>query len=320
MKLGQHQIRRIVVRLLLALLVILAGGAALIYLRFRFDTHAAEQRVAAGSKLANTPCGTIEYGEHGTGQVVLALHGAGGGYDQGLLFADALGDGFRVIAPSRFGYLNSPIPEDGSVAAQAKAYACLLDSLDIDHAAVIAASAGGPSALQFALDYPDRVDALVLVSAVSTLRPIRDESSGPSTAMLTDFVYWLAATAMPDTVLGVLGLPPESLTHLSANEHNRVIEVLNAMMSMSRRLPGMELDAVEQARTEVETLPIENITAPTLVVHATDDALVPFAQGQYSADHIQNARLFPLEYGGHFAFVLDSATAEIKSFLNTHNG
>ena len=277
--------------------------------------RAAEERIAAGHRLANTPCGTIEYGEQGRGRPVLVLHGAGGGYDQGLLVAHALRGDFRVIAPSRFGYLGTPIPEDGSLAAQAMAYACLLDALKIDRVAVVAGSAGGPSALQFALRYPDRVDALVLVSAISTLRPIREETGGPSSAQLSDFAYWLAVTFQPNAVLKVLGIPGESLRHLSKTEYDRMLVALRTMQPMSRRLPGMNHDAIEQGKPEAAALPIEKITAPTLVVHATDDALIPFAQGRHSADHIPGARLLSVEHGGHFAFVLDAPAAEIRAFL-----
>ncbi|HET9221141.1 MAG TPA: hypothetical protein VFO07_01490 [Roseiflexaceae bacterium] len=59
----------------------------------------------------------------------MVLHGAGGGYDQGLLLARQPGEQFRIISPSRFGYLNAPIPHDRSVAAQAKAYASLLNAM-----------------------------------------------------------------------------------------------------------------------------------------------------------------------------------------------
>ncbi len=308
------------VRGLLAVTVLAALGGVLACVRYRQDMAAAEDRIAAGSKLAETPCGVIEYGERGTGQPVLALHGAGGGYDQGLLTTEAFGTGFRTIAPSRFGYLNSPVPTDGSVFAQADAYACLLDYLGVDRVSVVAGSAGGPSALAFALRHPDRVDALVLVSAISTLRPIRDDSSGPSPAMLSDFVYWAAATYWPGAFLNVVGLTWEAQQQISSAEYDRMTAVVHAMMPMSRRIPGMNLDAVEQSQPEVEAMPLADIRVPTLVLHAVDDALIPIAQGQHSAQNIPDARWIPFERGGHFMFVLDSAVAEMRAFISEHGG
>jgi 2-hydroxy-6-oxonona-2,4-dienedioate hydrolase len=39
-----------------------------------------------------------------------------------------VGDGYRIIAPSKFGYLRSPLPADGSHVAQAETLAALLDA------------------------------------------------------------------------------------------------------------------------------------------------------------------------------------------------
>jgi outer membrane protein, multidrug efflux system len=68
----------------------------------------------------------------------------------------------QVIAMSRFAYLRTPMPADASATAQADAHVCLMDALGISQAAVMGGSAGGPSALQMAIRYPDRVSALVL--------------------------------------------------------------------------------------------------------------------------------------------------------------
>ena len=87
-------------------------------------------RVASGSLMADTRCGPIEYASVGEGLPVLLVHGAGGGFDQGLDLGGPLSPhGFRVIAMSRFGYLRTPLPADASAAAQADAHAALLDAL-----------------------------------------------------------------------------------------------------------------------------------------------------------------------------------------------
>jgi pimeloyl-ACP methyl ester carboxylesterase len=53
-----------------------------------------------------------------------------------------IGDGFRAVAPSRFGCLGSPLPPGATAADQADAYAVLLDALGIERAAVVGFSAG----------------------------------------------------------------------------------------------------------------------------------------------------------------------------------
>ena len=149
---------------LLAAAVVAGGLLALAYTRYRHDIDPAYARIARGSQIAPTPCGPIEYAVRGEGPPVLVVHGAGGGFDQGLELADSIARaGFRVIAVSRFGYLRTPLPANASAPAQADAHACLLDSLDLRQAAIVGVSAGGPSALQFALRFPDRTTALVLL-------------------------------------------------------------------------------------------------------------------------------------------------------------
>ncbi len=92
--------------------------------------------------MVQTPCGPIEYALTGDGPPLLVLHGAGGGYDQGLGFGEPLvNSGFRIIAMSRFGYLRTPLPPNASPSAQAEAHAGLLDALKIGREAVVGASA-----------------------------------------------------------------------------------------------------------------------------------------------------------------------------------
>ena len=92
-----------------------AAAVLLIWWRFDTDIRRAQGRVDHGSVLVETPCGPIEYQEAGAGVPLLAVHGSGGGYDQGMAFAAPLArQGIRVIAMSRFGYLRTPMPADSS--------------------------------------------------------------------------------------------------------------------------------------------------------------------------------------------------------------
>ena len=76
-----------------------------------------------------------------------------------------LGEGYRVVSPSRFGYFGSTLRPTATPAHQADAYTVLLDHLGIDRAAVIGYSAGSASVLEFALRHPDRVVGLILACA-----------------------------------------------------------------------------------------------------------------------------------------------------------
>ena len=93
---------RRVLFMVLALMIVTC--ASLVTWRFSVDMAEARARVGRGSILINTPCGPIEYAEAGAGPAFLAVHGSGGGFDQGMAFAaPEAARGVRIIALSRYG-------------------------------------------------------------------------------------------------------------------------------------------------------------------------------------------------------------------------
>src|SRR6516164_5107783 len=150
--------------LLLSAVVAIGAASALIVCAYKNDLSRVRTDASWGARIADTTAGPIEYGEKGAGIPLLSIHGAGGGYDQGLAnVADLVSDDFRVIAPSRFGYLGTPIPSDPSSASQADAHAALLTELKVDKAIVVGISAGARSAVQLAVRHSERVSALILI-------------------------------------------------------------------------------------------------------------------------------------------------------------
>jgi len=99
-----------------ALAVTVVVVAMLLYARFRRDIRTAQERLqSGGSQVIETNCGRIEYATFGEGYPVLVVHGIFGGFDQGLVVARGnVGEEFRSIVPSRFGYLRTPLPDSAS--------------------------------------------------------------------------------------------------------------------------------------------------------------------------------------------------------------
>src|SRR5712691_92318 len=176
----------------------LAGSILFAYFSYRHELGAAQARVSSGSEVVDTPCGRIEYALIGNGAPLLLVHGAGGGFDQGLEFGRPLAEhGFTVIAMSRFGYLRTPLPADASPAAQAEAHACLLDALKLPTAAILGGSAGAPSTIEFCLRHAGRCSAMVLLvpAFFPPGAPHARQPAQPSfmfEALLgSDFFFWL---------------------------------------------------------------------------------------------------------------------------------
>jgi pimeloyl-ACP methyl ester carboxylesterase len=298
------------IRRAIAILALLGvvGLIGLTGLRYHSDIRAARNRIASGSKVVDTPCGLIEYADQGTGPVIFAIHGAGGGYDQSLDLARAfLAPEFRVIAPSRFGYLRTPLPADASPAAQADAHACLLDSLNVHKTIVIGGSMGAPSAMQLCLRHPDRCSALVLLFPIAFApRPANEPPPHPSraaqllmdTTLHSDFAFWAASKFASDTVIrGILATPPEDFRNASPEEQARVLEVLRNIEPISAREKGLKSDAA--VAPSIPRYELEQIAAPTLVISAEDDLFGTFKGGRYTAEHIPGARFVGYPTGGH---------------------
>ncbi len=301
------------------LLVVIPGG--LVYQQYQQDMSLAYQRVSSGGKVIHTACGAIQYTEFGEGPAMLIVHGAGGGYDQGEYFAKLIGGDYRWVAPSRFGFLATPVLEGADSSKQADTYACLLDSLDIDRVGVVGVSMGGPSSLLFALHYPQRTKSLALVSAASHALPRRPVLlSTIFNAFLNDFVYWSMVHLSPGGLLAALGVPDDVQKHLSSQEVGQLHAFLNSMEPMGARQKGQML---EQRMSEYDAQQIQKIRAPTVILHARDDTLVPFEQGEFAAQTIPGAQLIPMEMGGHLALMMNmnvKAKQRLQEFLAQYNG
>jgi 2-hydroxy-6-oxonona-2,4-dienedioate hydrolase len=308
-----------------ALGLILGIAALSVWLRFDRDIKQARARVAHDSLLIETRCGPIEYQEAGTGVPLLAVHGSGGGYDQGMAFAGALADhGIRVIAMSRFGYLRTPMPANASAAAQADAHVCLLDALGIRQAAVMGGSAGAPSALQMAIRHPGRVSALVLLVPLAYKPPTLADSAPPlapwaeSTMMRligSDFLFWTAIHVARNQVIKfVLATPPELLPAAGPPERARVNAMLNNILPVSARAEGLRADTT--ASKHLAPAPLASIHAPTLIISARDDRYGTYASAQYTAGQIAGAKFISFDQGGHtWVGHDDEVLAEIVKLL-----
>jgi len=311
-------------RFRLSIVLIAVVVAALVYGRYRFELAATRQRLAGASEIATTPCGPIEYAGVGAGPPILVVHGAGGGFDQGLLMAEGLvSAGYQAIAVSRFGYLRTPLPADASPTAQADAHACLLDALRIERVAVLGASAGAPSSLELAIRHPERVTALILLVPATYL----PESGGAGaevppglqwlfrTALRWDLPFWVASKiARPTLIRSVLGTPPELLESASAEERRHVANMLDFVLPVSERRLGLLNEA--EVTTTLQRFALARIRAPTLIISAEDDLYGTFERGRYTATQIPGATFVGYPSGGHLLVGREAeTTAEMVGLL-----
>ena len=276
--------------------------------------------------IVSTRRGPVECAVSGEGPAVLALHGAMGGYDQGLLLARTVGaPGFRYVAISRPGYLGTSLALGKTPEEQANLYRDVLDALGIREAAVMAVPEAALP-LQFALSHRDRCWGVVVVSSVCSKNEVRlplgwylmqlTARIGPLVAAMRRKVARdperAACRSIPDPVLRARTVrDPEVGPLLQALQ-------LSTLDRMPRRLPGTSNDVATTRRDLGSTS--SGSLSPVLVVHGTQDRAAPFEQGKAMAARIPGAELLAIEGGDHVAIFThrDQARARVTRFLLAH--
>ena len=295
-----------------------AGAALLTWSSYRKSIERARLRIRTGRRTIDSPQGPIEFAESGTGPAVLVIHGAGGGFDQGLTAGHALlGEGYRIIAPSRFGYLGTPLPRDASPQAQADAYVHLLDALQLERAPVIGMSAGAPSAMQFCLRHPERASALVLLVPLA-FAPDGGIASAPK-SMLTalfasDFLFWLGTkVAHSALVEKILGTPMDVYRRASPQIRQQLDRTLDEILPVSKRVQGLWNEG--EVAANLTRYPLETMRVPTLVISTEDDGYRTFEGARYTAEQTHGT-FVGYHTGGHLLVGHDEEVrTKITTFL-----
>ncbi len=281
--------------------LVLAGVLALLGFRPRYvrDLEAARGRLASvKAQTAETAVGPIEYTDAGNGPCLLVSHGIFHGCDGGQRAARDVVSGHRILAPSRFGYLGSPMPADATAAQQADAFAALLDHLGIEKAHVMGISAGTNAAVQMALRHPGRLHSVVISSGNWPGSPTADAPPGWARAFYNDRAMWMLKRLAPPMIANLMGVPrgfPKD-----DEQAAYVDEMVNSIFPLAPRYDGAVFDAFS-SNPEINGYPLEKIEPPCLIIHSKDDPLASYGAAEEAAARIPGARLVGLESGGHLA-------------------
>lgn len=282
--------------ILLVMLICGIGLFAYSYYRFGQDHREALAVLESGSKIASTEAGPIEYIMKGNeGPIVLFLHGMPGGYDQA---PDNL-PGYRLLAPSRPGYLRTPLELGEMPAQQAELYIALLDNLGIEDVVVLGVSGGGPSALEFAANFPERSNALIMMEAISQRFPNNGEISS---LMTSDYLYWSMFKILLGTQ-GVEGIASMRIPNQEQREdvlanpqkYQRFENLLWSVWPGSLRENGWVND-LHQVNI-LSTPPV--VTIPTLIIHGSEDSTVSVEHSIELAEQIPHAVLHVIDGASH---------------------
>ncbi|MEW9920915.1 alpha/beta fold hydrolase [Marimonas sp. MJW-29] len=291
---------------------------------FREARKQAQGRLLGRSSAIDTGLGPLEYAVAGDGPPLMMIHGTGGGFDQGLLFAAKIRErGFRIIAPSRFGYLGSAFPADASPPQQADILVALLDHLGIDRLPVLGGSAGALTAAEFALRHPGRCSHLGLLVPAANLTnrdPVEFtwlQRLAVRAVLGSDFWFWSLLRLTPAQLMRtLLATDPALLDTVSTEEQRRAQAILEQLFPISRKINGLQNDG-HWAGAPSPTA-YERIAVPTLIVSCEDDLFGTAGTARLLADRIPGAELMIFPSGGHIWLGRDDTVADlVKGFVGT---
>ena len=269
--------------------------------------------------LVDTARGPVQVAREGSGPPVLVSHGGPGGFDLGLAWCRHLRDaGCELLAPSRPGYLRTPLSSGPTPPEQADLYAALLDALGVERTTIVGFSSGGPAAVHFAARFPERTTALLLEAAI--LLPFSPPINALQRAVVesvpTVWLTTLVARRRPELVarFSVDGMS----SGLSKEQRRAAVRWINSDPGRPARLqeiaactappryraPGWKNDKANEL--EQPPLPFSEVAVPTLISHGANEGIVPIGHATTAADRIPGAELI-LVKEGHHALCLSSA-------------
>lgn len=325
----------------LILLVVISG--ILFFFGYRSWLRQATADALKDSRIVETEFGVIEYNTLGKKEnpVLLLFHGGGTGSNMVQIFSEFAEQGYYVICASRSGVKGTPYDPDASFEKSADMSAALIAKLGIARKVnVLGVSLGGPPALQFAIRHPEKTNTLIMMDAVSTpyyIHPAHKKTfigkiflSGSYLDFFGYLQYiegkydwsglaksWLKVITMYDS-----RKCDQIARQLATNPGDRkMLNLFVAITSpMSLYYKGMMQECYEAEK--LPDYPLGRITAPTLVTHSRVDGSVAFSNGEYTAEKIPGAELFPFDGNGHL-FFLGQEWLVIRDktlgFLNANN-
>ncbi|MEK6272176.1 MAG: alpha/beta hydrolase [Actinomycetota bacterium] len=259
----------------------------------------------------------------GEGPLIVLLHGITSTSDVWLEAMERLAERYTVVAPDLLGHGRSAKPRgDYSLGAYASGARDLLGVLGFERGTVVGHSLGGGIALQFAYQFPEYCERLVLVSSgglgkevhpllraaalpgAELVMPliIRDWAIGAGSAV-AGFLDRFGFSAGPDLAEAARGYA--SLADRGARE--AFLHTLRAVVD----LEGQRVSATDRLYL-AERL-------PTLLIWGTDDPIIPMEHGRAAQERIPKSRLVEIPGSGHWPQLddPDRFVAELTEFVET---
>jgi len=246
----------------------------------------------------------VAYRMAGSGPALVLIHGIAGSSATWSRVVPKLAERYTVIAPDMLGHGESAKPRgDYSLGAYACGVRDLLGMLEIDRATLVGHSLGGGVAMQFAYQFPDMCERLVLVASGGLgkeVSPLLRLLTVPGSEYVLPLVltrHLHSALARVADVVGRTGLRPdpilteigESYTRLTDPRAQRAfIHTIRAVIDVA----GQRVSARDRLYLAEEV--------PSLIVWGDRDGVIPVEHAFAAHELMPGSRLHIVHDAGHF--------------------
>jgi len=206
-------------------------------------------------------------------------------------------EGFRVIAVDLMGYGYSGKPRHGSytIEGQARMIVGLLDKLGVEQAHIVGSSYGGAIAATCALDYPERVDRLILVGSVTN-------NEATKFLLMRLFGFPLVGDIVSPLLLSSRALLRRRMRKVyerhswvlderRVEARHRPLRAANTHRAIIRTVRHWDADRIERDA--------DLINHETLLVWGDNDPEIPLRHGEHLNRAIAGSRLIVFRNCGH---------------------
>jgi pimeloyl-ACP methyl ester carboxylesterase len=268
-------------------------------------------------KIIDTDNGQIEYSIVGKGTPVLFLHGGHSNCREILFHKGFDTRKYQLITPSRPGYGNTPLNENFTPKKTADLIVSLLNYLKINKVVLYAISAGGLTSIELTSKYPEKVEKLILASAVSK-KWLDKEGQVYKTAKKlfnpkTEKIVWRSIRFFSGIFPKMIAnnfypqFSKNSPHRLAKNDIKELLSTFKHYHSKTGFLSDIDHDVAHGQ--------ISKIQCPTLIVHSRNDNSVSFEHAEYANKMIKESKLIGLdnEWGHLFWIGKDSNEPIMKT-------
>jgi 3-oxoadipate enol-lactonase len=230
----------------------------------------------------------LYYEVSGAGPAIVFLHGLGGNHAVWFHQVADFAVDHTVVTMSQRGFAPSDDAHSGYDPARlALDLETVLDAASVGRAVVVGQSMGGWTALRFALEHPDRVEALVLAD---TPAGIQDEEIVAHLSKMVESASRLRTSPPP------LGFHP-ALSPGFSRGHPAEAILYQTLTTFGSPTPATI--AGQLAAAGIPTRELRGLRTPTLFVFGSDDTVFPPHILRRAASQVTGARIALIEGSGH---------------------